>query len=382
MRHSEIVRSLLLVLPLIALGSTGCAADSQSGKESLQSTRQPLTNGDAGFVWASLPTGSYDADSFGTFNSAGGTNHVTWLDTGYYRVDVPGIGSVTGGDVQVTAYDWGGNLRCKVWGWGSAGSTLQVYVSCYTPSGAPINTGFMMNYLRRADTPGAEGAYLWAYDATSASYTASSEYQWNSTGGDITVTHTPGTGTYYVSPAGQDLGGGTVEVTAYGGSNSYCKVGSWGGDSIAVLCFDGSTGNPVESQFDLVFSTKSPNNIPSFTYAWAEQPTTRTYNPDPAYEHGEIGCGCPGNVPEPNATITRTGVGQYAITFPGMASIVQNPSNVKLTGYGWGSDTCEINEWFQGRDDGYANIQCFAADGTPVDADFTITYSSFAYAIG
>ena len=397
MLQSRFAWSLPLSLGALVLGLVGCGADAQPSGEALGRAEQALAPGSvAGFVWSSSPTGAFAASPSYSHNSTGGTNYITQLTTGQYRVDFPGLGSIIGGDVQVTAYG-SGSERCKVYYWTSSGSTLQAYINCYTATGAPANTLFTANFVRRSDHPGIEGSYVWANDQSSASYTPSPTYSWNSTGGAITISHTPGSGVYTVALGGQNLGGGTVEVTAYGSSNSYCKVGSWGGTSVTVVCFNGSTGLAAESQFDLIFSTQtpppldfrsnSPNNIWSFSYAWAYSPTAASYTLSGPYQIGKVSCctdgsGYPFGATQAPGTITRYGVGSYNVKFPGLATISASPSNVKVTGYGSGSDTCKVTGWYTSGSDAFANVACFSGTGTPVDAYYTITYSSFAYIIG
>jgi len=399
MIQSRCAGSLRLALASLLLTLVGCGAEAQSTGETTETTgkaEQALAPGSAaGFVWASSPTGTYPAVSAYSHNSTGGTNIINWLNIGQYRVDFPGLGSVVGGDVQVTAYG-SGSERCKVSFWTSSGSTLQVYINCFTATGAPTNTLFTANYVRRSDRPGIEGAYVWANDSTSAWYTPFSTYSWNSTGGAISISRT-GTGAYSVNLAGQNLGGGTVEVTAYGGTNSYCKVGSWGGSSVNVVCFNGTTGAPVDSQFDLIFETQSPspldyrsnspNNIWSFSYAWAYSPSAASYTLAGPYQIGKVSCctdgaGYPFGPTQAPGTITRSGIGTYNVKFPGLATMSASPSNVKVTGYGYGSDTCKVVNWYTIGNDAYANVVCHTAGGALVDAYYTITYSSFAYIIG
>ena len=370
---------LLSASAILALGTTNCAMDAQSGEEPA-STSQAVTTSDAGFVWSGATTGSFDANSSYSYNSSGGTNHITQLATGQYRVDFPSLGSNVFGDVQVTAYG-SGSERCKVSSWGASGTTLQVFVNCFSATGAASNTLFTANYVRRSGAPGQEGGYVWANQASSASYTASTSYQWNSTGGAITITHTPGTGAYSVSLAGQNMGGGTVEVTAYGANNTYCNVAGWGGSVINVACFNGSTGAAAESQFDLIFANLgSPNNVFTYSYAWANQPSAASYNPDSTYERGFVVCDkCPSV--QPNATITRSSVGHYSVRFPNVAAS-SAASNVKVTGYSSGSDTCKVTGWFTSGWDGVANVACFSAAVAAVDAFYTITYSSLVFIIG
>ena len=177
MKYAKGIR-LLFAMPLLTLGSAGCAVDAQS-EESVQATEQALANGDAAFVWASFPTGPpYNAESTGSFNSAGGTNRVTWLSTGYYRVDLPGLGNVDGGNVQVTPHDIGGNLRCKQVSRERVNGTLRIFIRCHAPaSGQLTNTGFMMSYARRTGTPGAETVYLRNTNPQSAEYTVTGPYR-------------------------------------------------------------------------------------------------------------------------------------------------------------------------------------------------------------
>jgi hypothetical protein len=403
MLDSHVKHWLLLSLGSLLFGVAGCSGEAGSGAESegapaevAATAKQALAPGsDAAFVWSSSLTGSITASSAYSYNSSGGTNQITQIGTGQYRVDFPGVGSIVGGDVQVTAYG-SGSERCKVASWGSSGSTLQVYVNCFTTTGVATNSLFTANYVRRSDHPGIEGGYVWAHNQSSASYTPGSTYSWNSTGGAISITHTPGSNSYAVSLGGQNLSGGTVEVTAYGSSNSYCKVAGWGGSSINVVCFTGS-GAPTESQFDLIFSTKSPspfdyranspNNTWSFSYAWAYSPSAASYTLSGSYQLGVVSCctdgaGYPFGPAQAPGTITRSSAGSYTVKFPGMATLSTGPSNVKVTGYGSGSDTCKVVGWYTSGNDAFANVACFNSAGVRVDALYTITYSSFAYTIG
>ena len=112
--------------------------------------------------------------------------------------------------------------------------------------------------------------YLWAHNASpslNVPYEPSPTYSFNAQNraGGITVTKT-GTGTYSVTCTGVGGGsqwgpGGHVQVSSYGGNNSYCHVGSWstGGPDLnftaTVHCFGGggTGGGPKDSQFDLLF---------------------------------------------------------------------------------------------------------------------------------
>jgi hypothetical protein len=100
-------------------------------------------------------------------------------------------------------------------------------------------------------TPGPIGVvrgYAWN-NLLSTSGTLTNGYTYNETGGAVTSTHNA-TGSYTVSFAGLNIGTGNVQVSAYGGGATSCKVGSWGSSAANVLCFD-AAGNPANSLFSL-----------------------------------------------------------------------------------------------------------------------------------
>jgi len=384
MNITRLVRTICVANLPLAAALSGCAVDSQSTDESLGSSKQAWTTvpGDAGFASSIWPPGNGNANSNFSYNSSGATNLFTHLGTGQYRVDLPNLGTEPSGHVEVSAVS-SGNRRCKVQNWYPAGTTMQVWVLCFD-GGALADTDFTVSFVRRNDTPGPQGAYVWAFDAQSSSYDAVSSYSWNSTGGGITITHAPGTGNYWVEFSDQDMSGGTVEVTAYGSSSSYCKVTSWGGNTAGVKCFDGATGEPIESNFDLLFNSKQPNGTPSSSYLWADQPTASSYHPSSNYALGLINVDYSSNasVISTAPTITRRATGLYSVTFPDMAADRSFPFTVKVTGYGSDSDTCKAWDWSIIGSDANVEVTCWDASGNPIDAFYTITFSSFAFTIG
>ena len=68
--------------------------------------------------------------------------------------------------------------------------------------------------------------YVWANQPATASYTPDPAFQKNSTGGTNTV-HRTGRGRYEVRFPRLGAAQGTVDVTAYGSTDRYCKAASW-----------------------------------------------------------------------------------------------------------------------------------------------------------
>jgi hypothetical protein len=340
---------------------------------------EPPSTFASGFVWAQSATGSFTADANYSSNSSGtGTaaaNTVTQLSTGTYRVDFPGLGLETGGNVQVTAYG-GSSERCKVGGWSSSGSTLSATVFCHNTAGALVNTQFTASYLRRpASASGqATGGYLWANQPSTEYYTPSTTYQWNASGALNTIQRY-GVGSYAATFPGVNLYGGTVEVTAYGSSSDYCKVGYWGSNVVGVSCFN-NAGAPVDSAFTLSFTDSSPHATPSFHYAWADQPSTQSYTPSTYYQRGYLATQCGGSVG--TMTMSRYSTGSYQAFIPNLNA---TGSNVKVTAYGGSADTCKVMSWGSSSNGTQVGVACFNPAGQPVDTYFTIVYSNNQYIV-
>ena len=99
--------------------------------------------------------------------------------------------------------------------------------------------------------------FAWANNPSAASYTPSTLYSFNSSGGPITVTRS-GAGAYAVRFAalgGNGLAGGNVQVTAYGSGADACKVASWasgGADFVVnVRCFS-SAGAAADAMYTVL----------------------------------------------------------------------------------------------------------------------------------
>jgi hypothetical protein len=139
-----------------------------------------------GWVWNDHPSSSGVPDRNYQFNSSGAVNTITHLSKGRYVVNLPGI-SVSGGTVHATAY--GGNHYCKTAGWGTEGTVMQVFVNCFSPSGAAADGRFTAVFYKQSiPAPYVADSYLFANNPRLNSYTPLGVYQWNSTGASNMVT--------------------------------------------------------------------------------------------------------------------------------------------------------------------------------------------------
>jgi hypothetical protein len=333
-----------------------------------------------GFSWSQGGSGTFTAsdgyarNSLVTTGSSG--NNITRFDVGFYRADFPKLGSYAGGNVQVTAYGWD-NTRCKVAGFGPNGDTMQAYVLCFDPSGNLVDSAFTASFTSNFETASTQLGYLWADQPSATDYTVSGAYQYNSTGNTNSI-HRWGVGQYTATLPGlsNNSFGGTAEVTAGGWGSEHCKVSSWGGETVNINCYD-TYGNLADSVFSVRFGAAEPLNAPSYAYAWANEPSSALYTPATYYQRIQLTSSC--HSPSGPVTIQRGGVGSYNVNVPSL-----NPagSTVKVTAYGWTSDTCKVNGWWSNGVDGtQISVSCFDAQGQPVDSYFVVNYSTDQYEI-
>ncbi|HEY0952628.1 hypothetical protein [Nocardioides sp.] len=110
------------------------------------------------------------------------------------------------------------------------------------------------------DRPGAFGtgnlgvvrAYAWNSSPSASADLTGNGYTYNRSGGTVSVVHNSA-GSYTISFAGLNLDGGNVVVSGYGGSPTWCTVGSWGSSSVSVRCFD-AAGAPTDSYWTIAVS--------------------------------------------------------------------------------------------------------------------------------
>jgi len=336
-------------------------------------TALAASTGIKGWVRADLPTAaSYVPNRSYQYNSTGGTNSVTRLGVGQYRVDLPGLGGY-GGIAHVSAD--GGAHQCKVKDKGPLSSAQQIYINCFNASGSPIDGRFTMLYYREEHNFfSSQRAYLWAEQPTVATYIPSFDYQWNSADYPNFVRRIA-QGRYEARLQGLNLMGGTVLVTAYGDGPARCKVIGWGpslsgSDTLVnVACFN-PNGTAADAQYNLSYmmgvTVGAFNNEDQHYggYAWANQPTSASYTPKATYQL---------NTAALAISAARLSTGSYRLRLPGLAPL--NSTTALVTAYGDNSDYCSVAGWYSDGSGGtYLNITCFNTTATPIDTRFTILY--------
>jgi len=398
--------ALLSLLPLAVAGSLGCSApvgsgDGQTG-EPTAVTKEALAPGSAaGFVLSAFATTNgtvMNIPSQWSYNSSQGekptsVNTILSLGVGQYVVDFPGLPTL--GDVQVSSFG-SSNERCKVVHWAGSNDGLEVFVNCFSFAGVPVNSLFTLHFSQRSDVvpqgEAEQGAYVWMNNLT-GSNNPSTAWQWTSTHGangtGVAVNY-GGPGLYYLTFAGINIpingnaNTGTVQVTAYGSDNAFCKVTGWGNSAANVQCFDGTTHQSKDSQFDLVYTNASPDNVRSYNGAFIEGgeppviPSYRThgmiFSSNDAHGYPQ---GTTANLVTASLRTGGRGAGDYTVRFPGMATNGGLPIGVNVTTFGgFTTEMCQIGGWVASGNDGFATVFCYDSNNNPADEDFLTTYNS------
>ena len=315
------------------------------------------------FVWADNPTSdsyvpsnSYSYNS--TTDSLDSEATITRTGTGVYRVTWQGLedAGANSGTVQVSAYGTTTNY-CGVGGWGTNSTT----VYCFDTAGDAADSYFTAWMIKAEDDT--EGlAYAWANDPSSASYTPSSLYSYNPTGGDITITRSD-VGFYNVVFSGYDAvgaDGGNVQVSTYGGTNNTCKVSSWAAGSANVKCYD-TSGDPVDEEYTILFA-KPEAGTRNISYAWASDPTNTDKYPASSF-YAFSGT-------DSTISVLRNSVGNYTVTFDGFGATGFNSGNVIVSSYFQDAERCNVGSWSGDN----VVVRCWDVNGAPADSYFNIMY--------
>ena len=222
--------------------------------------------------------------------------------------------------------------------------------------------------------PSALAGFVWS--------DAESYYDYNSTGGAITVTaNDPDPGLYAVSFAGLQAisdTSGDVQVTAYDSDNT-CSVAGWGAQASAelvdVACYTPS-GSLVTTGtlFDLTITqpTSKPSGV--YDFAWIS-PDNKTESLTGFGEYNSAG--------KVNK-VTHLGTGRYQVFFPGPKSAGRHGTAkvTPFTPFGDAAGDCVLAGWTGTRKGEDVNVDCYSASGAAQNREFDVVYASANNVLG
>lgn len=284
--------------------------------------------------------------------------------TGLYRVQFPHIASK--GIPHVTAVNKE-PVSCHVTAWTPGLDNAQfVYVRCFSPFGAPADSGFSVNYTDNKDS---DGLYGWVHAGASGAVLNS----YNSSGG-VNAISASGTGSYKVLLPGLSslTAMGNIQVTAVSPYRPVrCKPAAWypsaSGQMILVTCYD-AFGNTVPSDFTLTFNHKANLLGDAFPpklwgYIWDDLAPVVPPSATNVNSVGSVN------------SVATAGTGLRLVTF---YKIGEDPSQVQVTAFGANSSFCNLNSAWKIAD-GHVfvrDVACYSNAGAPTDEQSFVSYTS------
>jgi hypothetical protein len=322
------------------------------------------------FAHNEAPVGSYQPMRAFAFNATGGGIQVARMATGRYQVTferMARIDTAFRDVVLVTAYGSEGE-RCHIEDWGNAANQrdMHAHVACYLGSGAPVDSRFTVLVVGARSLPGRHGFASVSSIAPEATATAALN-TWSSSGQAVAVDRSaPGSYLVHLN-APRTTFPENYFISTVGGAPDLCKVSSWNqGDWASVVCYS-AAGAHTDARFTLLMLEEGRPGK-RFGFAWANDPTApidQPYAPPATYQRSSAG------IP---ARVTRTGIGEYSVEFPGLANGGASAEIVQVSPFGAGLTTCQLQGWTE--DSGAtlrAQVRCWnRASNVREDGQFTV----------
>jgi hypothetical protein len=372
------VRFRLLLVPAALLVAAACEDTDTPLEPLITETKAPVpvaqegaaplagaTRWAAGYLHAGSPTSaSYAPLPYLSYNASGGTMNITRPagTTGRYVVTFRGLSALLGTRSTVHVTEYGLNdTYCKPTNGRLVNDKLEV--RCFKASTrAPANTAFTVLVSGVQD----KRAFAYAHRPTSTDYSPAAAGSYNPAGA-IRV-YRDGVGRYRI--AFNNLGAqipanisGHVQVNAVGTGAAHCKLEDWGHSTTPNLYLDVWCYTPAGVLTDSKFTALFVLPATHLAYAYASQPSSPSYTAPVASSSNPAG----GAV-----TITRNGVGDYIVDWAGVDAEIVDGGTVQVTSQGGGNSQCKATGLYQTG----ATVQCFAPNGTRVDALYTVMLSS------
>jgi hypothetical protein len=325
-----------------------------------------------GYVWANQPaTPQYVAGTGYEYSSAGQPIVITRTGVGIYSVRFHGL-ATPGGVAHASAYGTGNGDFCTVNRYLPRGTDEIVQVRCFDGDGDPSDSRFVANLTDQQAPPGNLG-YLQSHDPNPPGgwYVPSPQWSYDSAGDPITVTRIAA-GRYQVHL-------GTLDATFGGHWNGYFRATALGSEpvrcevldprffdppDVPVRCYD-TNGFTVDSRFTLSY-THGVNVLGSDT-----PHATATARTQPAADPVVGGWSGPGGIP----TAERFNVGEYRVTFPGMATPY---GHAMVNVFHTPPFYCNVAGWWPtAGGDQVVDVNCWNAGGINVPADVWAFQVSF-----
>jgi hypothetical protein len=252
-----------------------------------------------------------------------------------------------------------------------ASTEVHESASAAAPTPTPTATAAPPPVCCAPPSPNNKSGYVWV-DQAAATYTVTNNYKYNSVGGQIHVQHAA-TGSYVVIFDGIGVAGGVAHASSYGSNSNFCTIVSWyqsGSDQkVEVKCFT-ATAAPVDTTF-LVNFASGHWGLTKFSYLWADQPATVSYEPFPNYRYDSSGA---------TPKVKRLSPGRYQVYLPASADLGGEPYSLQVSAYGSVAMHCKVSAAFVAA--ATHQIDCRRTTGVFADTQFEVTFASNGNFIG
>jgi len=303
-------------------------------------------------------------------NSGGNGDRVERVQLGDYYAIFDRIGNGSYPIGMVTALSAGARSCMIDDSFGKdVGGDPALEIDCFDKNGQPADARFVANIVLGGDGPTGTLGYTWADQEATADYTPDPYYSYLSSGAGPMSVHRDSIGSYQVTMPGLGRLGGNVQVVAAkGGPAARCKVLALvrnGSDELVrVRCRD-VPGQLVDADFMVIFTDRvGLTGVPKrkAAYLLANRPAAASYQPIARYRYSSMG-----TIP----TVTRTAVGRYRVTLPGMPQ----GGSAQVTAYGPGVSICQVTSIRTNGLPQRIEVACFDPNGAGVDSKFMLTYT-------
>lgn len=206
------------------------------------------------YLWNNLTNSNGIPNEGYQMSAVGAQYQVTYRGTGQYTVKVPGVWK-SGESPHALVTPYGDQPRyCQTASWTLYPDYANLYVNCYDMQGTARDASFTLQFFSQY-LPSQHGAFLRNFSPSSAAYTPTGGYQWNSTGGTSYIERVS-QGSYWVHLPGLASAGGMAQANNYSYTNNRCHAeGMWnqGSEKIVAVRCQTPTGAPVDNKFSLLY---------------------------------------------------------------------------------------------------------------------------------
>ncbi len=174
-----------------------------------------------------------------------------------------------------------------------------------------------------------------------------------------------GVGRYQVIFPGQAAAGGVAHVTAINNAPHWCQVDSFGpsgaDEKLLVSCYRvGGTLDP--SSFSAIFSSSSGPAAGAGQFGYVHSQSSGAL----ISQYNSAGAA---------NSVTPTGVGQWLVKFPGLATPGPTDGSLQATAVSPQIPArCKVAAWASSVSGQQVKVFCFGAGGAPLNTQFTLTY--------